>query len=517
MLVYKQRSLVKIILCYLNRCLPDTLSTLKKLASQTAVYGLSQILGRFVNYLLVPLYTSIFTTGEYGVVTLIYAYVSFFNVLLTYGMETAFFRFSQKKDNPGEVYATALRSLLGSSTVFVLLMCVFSDGLAGLIKLPEHPEYIVYFALIIALDAVAALPFAYLRQQEKPLKFAVVKNINIFSNILLNLYFLMLCPYAEKNWGTHLPFYDAGIGVGYVFISNLFASAITVPLLAKEFLQMRGFRFNKMLWREMLIYAMPMMVVGFAGMINETLDRTLITWFYDDAETGRSMNGIYGANYKLSILMSLFIQAFRYAAEPFFFNHAKTSDKRTIYAQVMDYFVLVCLFLFLAVMLFVDVFQHFIGKDFREGLHIVPVLLIANMFLGIYYNLNIWYKLSDQTNKGAVISLIGAGITIAANLVLIPLYGYTGSAWATLICYVSMAVICYVMGARYYPIPYHVGKVLLYIAVALGIYFVHGFLLKALGAQPVAFTYGIHSLFLAGFVAFAWMFERHNKVLFSPS
>jgi O-antigen/teichoic acid export membrane protein len=501
----------------LKRCIPHTLSTLKKLASQTAVYGLSQILGRFVNYLLVPLYTSIFTTGEYGVVTFVYAYVSFFSVLLTYGMETAFFRFSQKKDNPGEVYATALRSLIGSSAIFVLLMYVFSGNLAGMIKLPEHPEYVVYFAFIIALDAVAALPFAYLRQQNKPLKFAIVKNINIFSNILLNLYFLMLCPYAEKNWGVHLPFYSAEIGIGYVFISNLFASAVTIPLLGKELLQMRVYGFNKALWREMLIYALPMMVVGFAGMINETLDRTIITEFYDDPEVGRSMNGIYGANYKLSILMSLFIQAFRYAAEPFFFSHAKTTDKRTIYAQVMDYFVLVCLFLFLLVMLFIDVFQHFIGKDFREGLHVVPILLIANMFLGIYYNLSIWYKLSDQTNKGALISMIGAGITIAANFALIPLYGYTGSAWATLICYVSMAVICYAMGAKFYPIPYHTGKVLLFIGVALGLYFVHGFAIQLIEPLSQFVAYAFHSLFLVAFIAFAWLFERNNKVLFSPS
>jgi len=481
------------------------------------VYGLSQILGRFVNYLLVPLYTTIFTTGEYGVVTLVYAYVSFFNVLLTYGMETAFFRFSQKKDNPEEVYATALRSLITTSSIFVLLACLFSGTLAGLIKLPQHPEYIIYFVLIIALDAVAALPFAWLRQQNRPVKFAIVKNINIFSNILLNLYFLMLCPYAEKQWGMHLPFYNPAIGVGYVFISNLLASAITIPLLAKEFLQIKGYGFNKVLWREMLVYALPMMVVGFAGMINETLDRTLITWFYDDPEVGRSMNGIYGANYKLSILMSLFIQAFRYAAEPFFFSHAKTTDKRTIYAQVMDYFVLVCLFLFLMVMLFIDVFQHFIGKDFREGLHVVPVLLIANMFLGIYYNLSIWYKLSDQTNKGALISMIGAGITIAANFILIPLYGYTGSAWATLICYTSMAVICYAMGARYYPIPYHTGKVLLFIGVALGLYFVHEFVLRLVGPVSEVFAYSLHSIFLAAFIAFAWLFERNNKVLFSPS
>jgi O-antigen/teichoic acid export membrane protein len=324
-----------------------------------------------------------------------------------------------------------------------------------------------------------------------------------------------LCPYSVKTWGTTLPFYEAEIGIGYIFISNLVSSIITLPLLGKEFLQMRGYSFNKVLWREMLVYAMPMMVVGFAGMINETLDRTLITYFYENAEVGRSMNGIYGANYKLSILMTLFIQAFRYAAEPFFFSHAQTTDKRTIYGQVMDYFVLVCLCLFLVVMLFMDVFQHFIGVNFREGLHIVPVLLIANMFLGIYYNLSIWYKLSDQTNKGAMISLIGAGITIGANIILIPLFGYTGAAWATLICYISMAVICYVMGAKYYPIPYNTLKVLLYIAVALGLYFVHLWLVPFL-PHSVLVQNCVHGLFLLIFIVFAWLFERNNKVLFSP-
>ncbi|MES2779190.1 MAG: oligosaccharide flippase family protein [Bacteroidota bacterium] len=491
------------------------MSTLKKLASQTAVYGLSQILGRFVNYLLVPLYTSIFTTGEYGVVTLMYSYVTFFNVLLTYGMETAFFRFSQKQEQPGDVYATALKSLLVTSSGFILLFCFLSSPIAALIKLPEHPEYIVYFTIIIALDAVAALPFAYLRQQNRPIKFALIKNISIFSNILLNLYFLVLCPYAVKNWGTTLPFYEAEIGIGYIFISNLVSSIIPLPLLAKEFMEMRGYSFNKVLWREMLVYALPMMVIGFAGMINETLDRTIITYFYDDPEVGRSMNGIYGANYKLSILMSLFIQAFRYAAEPFFFSHAQTTDKRTIYAQVMDYFVLVCLCLFLGVMLFMNVFQHFIGPNFREGLHIVPILLIANMFLGIYYNLSIWYKLSDQTNKGAKISLVGAAITIGANIILIPLLGYTGAAWATLICYVSMAVMCYWMGAKYYPIPYNTGKVLLFIAVALVLYFVHQWLLPFLPQSPLVQNL-IHGLFLLIFIVFAWLFERNNKVLFSP-
>lgn len=483
------------------------MTTLKKLASQTAVYGLSQIVGRFVNYLLVPLYTTLFSPGEYGVVTLLYAYVTFFNVLLTYGMETAFFRFANKSHDPKEVYSTSMGSVLSTSVLFIFICSFFSDKLAGLIKLGDHPEYIIWFVWIMALDALAAIPFALLRHQNKALKFALVKNINIFSNILLNLYFLMLCPYLVSRHGISLPLYDPGIGIGYIFISNLVASVITIPMLAKELLGLKFSQFNTALWKDMLIYALPMMVVGFAGMINEALDRTLITWFYPDPETGRAMNGIYGANYKLSILMSLFIQAFRYAAEPFFFAHAKSSNQKTIYAEVMNYFVLVCLFLFLLVMLFIDVFQHFIGPSYREGLKIVPILLLANMFLGMYYNLSIWYKLSDQTNKGALISLIGAAITIALNLWWIPLFGYMGSAWAHFGCYLSMMVICYFMGKKYYPIPYHTGKVIAYMVFALGLYLI------SIWVGPVLtglLRHGLNGLLLFLFGFMAWYFEHRN-------
>ncbi len=451
------------------------MSALKKLASQTAVYGLSQIVGRFVNYLLVPLHTALFAASDYGVNTLMYSYVTFFNVLLTYGMETAFFRFSSKHDKPNDVYSTALRSLIGSSLLFIALLSLFAQPVASLIQLPQHPEYVIYFAIIIGLDAVSAVPFAYLRHHNKPLRFAIVKNINIFTNILLNLYFLLLCPYVYKQYNILLPLFNGTVTVGMIFISNLVASVITIPLLLPEFRAITKGAFDKKLWRDMLAYGLPLMVVGFAGMINETLDRTIITYFYPTREEGFIANGIYGANYKLSILMTLFIQAFRYAAEPFFFNHAKDNDKRNIYARVMDYFVLVCLALFLMVTLFIDVFKYFLNSTYWSGLHIVPVLLIANMFLGIYYNLSIWYKLSDNTNKGAVISIVGAIITIAANIILVPLMGYTGAAWATLICYVSMTIICYVMGMKYYPIPYHLAKLCGYILLALVLYKISSF------------------------------------------
>ena len=485
------------------------MNPLKKLASQTAVYGLSQIVGRFVNYLLVPLHTALFDTADFGINTLMYSYVTFFNVLLTYGMETAFFRFSQKQDNPAQVYSTALTSLISSSLFFGLLFGVFSPQIASVINVPEHPEYVIYFTAIIALDAISAVPFAYLRQQNKVLKFAIVKNINIFTNILLNLYFLLLCPYFQNEHGMLLPLYNGTINIGYIFLANLIASIVTIPLLWKEIFAIRNASFNKTLWREMLVYGLPLMVVGFAGMINETLDRIIISYVYTDVQEGLRATGIYGANYKLSILMSLFIQAFRYAAEPFFFNHAKQNDKRHIYATVMNYFTLVCLALFLTVSLYIDVFKHFINNRYWEGLHVVPVLLIANMFLGMYYNFSIWYKLSDNTNKGAIISTIGAVITILANIILVPLLGYTGSAWATLICYTSMAIICYFMGAKYYPIPYQVRRLLGYIGLALALFLIS----KYLPIPDGFIKYAVHAILLLSFVGLTVFSERKNTIV----
>lgn len=488
-------------------------STIRKLVSQTAIYGVSQIVGRFVNYLLVPLHTALFVTADYGVNGLLYAFVTFFNVLLTYGMETAFFRFSQKSDQPENVYKTAITSLLYSSLSFGILFSLFAEPAAKWIGVDSHPEYITYFAWIIAIDAFCALPFAYLRHHNKAVKFAIIKNINIFTNIALNLYFLILCPWAQQQYNLLLPLYNGHIEMGFVFMANLIASMITLPLLFKEVLAMKAGTFDKKLWREMLAYALPIMVIGFAGMVNETLDRLIISYTYPTVEEGLAANGIYSANYKISIIMTLFIQAFRYAAEPFFFNHAKQSDKRTIYAQVMNYFVAVCCFVFLVVALYLDIFKHFINYRYWEGLHVVPILLVANIFLGIYYNLSIWYKLSDQTSKGAAISIIGAVITILLNLLLVPKFGYTGAAWATLICYLCMVVICYVQGKRYYPIPYQLIRVVLYILVAIAIY---GLLSNIHLSNQAAMQYGLKPILILAFTAGVFWFERTNKIVNSP-
>ncbi|MFZ4796886.1 MAG: lipopolysaccharide biosynthesis protein [Bacteroidia bacterium] len=485
------------------------MSSLKKLASQTAVYGLSTIIGRTINFMLVPLHTKLFSTADFGTQSEMYGYVAFFNVLLLYGMETAFFRFSNtNKDNP-KVFSTALTSVIVSSVIFMLSFMFFAEPIAALIRYPNHPEYIVYFALIIGLDAITMLPFAYLRQQNKALKFAVVKNINIFTSILFNLYFLLLGPYMQ-NKGIMIPLFDGQVGIKYVFISHLIACIITIPLLFVEIKKIR-LGFDAIVWKQMVRYGAPLIIVGFAGMINETLDRVLIKYLYPDVSLANEMNGIYAANYKLAILMTLFVQAFKFAAEPFFFSHSKTTDKRTIYATVMDYFVIICLALFLVVTLFIDVFKQYIDVKFHAGLHVVPILLLANMFLGIYYNLSIWYKLSDNNKKGANISLFGAAITLVLNFIWIPIYGYTGSAWATFICYFSMMVACYLLGKKYYPIEYHVKKFIGYTFFALLLFYI-GKMMNDLFPEPLI-LYSINTILLLSFFALAFIVEKRFKTI----
>lgn len=503
----KALSIVFFVFC---RC-KSAMSQLKKLAGETAVYGLSSIAGRFLNYLLVPIFTRVFTQTEYGINVEFYAYISFFNIILTHGMETAFFRFAQK-ENSMQVFANALISVIGASFLFLFIMFFAGNPISNAIGYGNHPEYLWYAVFILAFDAVSAIPFALLRQQNKALRFAVIKNLNILTNILLNLYFLVLCPYIKANNGLVLPFYNESIGISYVFIANLCASMLTTFMLSAELLKIK-LGLDQALWKKMFLYALPMLFVGFAGMINETLDRALLRYIWPNAEEAKAMNGIYGANYKLSILITLFIQAFKYAAEPFFFAHAKTSDKREIYADVMNYFVLICLSMFLMVTLFLDFFKHFIGEDFYEGLVVVPILLWANIFLGVYYNISIWYKLSDQTNKGAVISVIGAAITIILNILLIPQMGYLGCAYATLICYFSMLVIGYIWGQKVYPIPYQTTKLIAYGLISIIIYALSLYLKK--WVDPISITGILINLFLMiGFMVMGFLTERKSLRIF---
>lgn len=464
-----------------HRCLPTpfsrrrhpTLNPLKRLASQTAIYGVSSVLGRFLNYLLVPLYTYSFLPADYGVVVEFYAYMGFLAVLLAFGLETGYFRFREEGGRPPlVVFATVLRFLILANAGFFLLAWAFRQPLAEVLRYATHPEYIIWVAAIVALDSVGAIAFARLRAEHKAVRFALVKLTEIGLNIALNLFFILLCRRAfeadPNSWLGSL--WDPAIGVGYVFLANLAASAFKLLLLSPELRGvMAGFDWG--LFRRLLGYSLPMVAIGLAGIVNDMLDRAALKFLLPhDLETNMAQLGIYGAVYKLSILMSLFIQAFRYAGEPFFFAYARQADARQIYAQVMNWFVIFCVFIFLLVSLFLDIFQYLIGSAYREGLWVVPILLLANLLLGIYINLSIWYKLTDRTGLGAWVAISGALITSVALVLLVPKYSYAGAAWAHLLCYSFMVTVSWALGRRYYPVPYNLKRILGYIGLGLGLY-----------------------------------------------
>ena len=483
---------------------------LKKLAGDTAIYGFSSILGRLLNYLLVPLYTdtAILSTSEYGVSTVFFAYAAFATVIFTYGLETAFFRFYQKQEHAKKVFSTSLISLTVSSVILCSLICLLAGPLADISDNPGRASLFRLLALALAADAITTIPFAWLRQQSQARRFATLRLLNIAVNIGLNLFFYLLCPWlASKGIAWAELIWRKEWGVTYMFIANAAASLVVLPFFAKEFGMMR-LGFDKRLWQEMLWYAFPLIFMGFAGMINETLDRLLLKYLIPDRLFAESQVGIYSANYKLSILITLFIQAFRMGAEPFFFARAKDKNAPETYALVMRYFVIVCACIFLLVTLYLDIFKYFIrSKEYWEGLHVVPVLLLANICLGMYYNLSIWYKLTDRTRLGAMVAATGALITLVLNWWWIPLWGYTGSAWATLICYFSMLVISYVQGQRHFPVPYPVGRIGIYIGLALAVYALSRWV------SPAEFWWrmGWHTLLMAGYmVVIGWFFEREG-------
>jgi O-antigen/teichoic acid export membrane protein len=460
------------------------MNPLKRLASQTAVYGVSSIIGRFLNYLLVPLYTYTFAPAEYGVVAEFYAYMGFFAVLLVFGLETGFFRFRAGGEHaPDIVFATVLRFLVLINAGFLIAAYLLQQPIAELLRHAANPEYIWWVAAIIAMDSVGAAAFARLRAEEKALRFVGIKLIEIGANIGLNLFFILLCRQAFETDPDSLlgRLWNPDIGIGYVFLANLAASALKLLLLAPQFRAgLTGF--DAALFRRMIRYSLPMIVIGLAGIVNEMLDRAALKYLlpYDDA-TNMAQLGIYSACYKLSILMLLFIQAFRYAGEPFFFAYAKERDAKQVYALVLTWFVIFCVFIFLLVTLYMDLFQYFVGAAYREGLSVVPVLLLANLLLGIYVNMSIWYKLTDRTLLGAGVAVIGALITIVALLILVPAYGYEGAAWAHLICYGAMVLMSYLLGRRFYPVPYDLPRVIGYIALGLALYAGHLALVEQLG------------------------------------
>ena len=497
------------------------MSITKKLVSQTAVYGVSSIVGRVLTYLLVPIYTGAFAAAEYGVVTGLYAYVSFLNVVFTYGMETTYFRFANRSGtNRRELYDRSLSLLLLSSALFTLLLMALARPLLGLLNIgPGNERYAYWVALILGLDAVSALPFARLRLENKARKFAAVKMAGIVLNVALNLFFIVLCPAVTS--GKWLPalgalvarVYDPSLGVGYVFLANLVASAATLLLLGRELLDFQ-FQFSWGPLRPLLKYAYPLMLMGLAGMVNETLDRILLpkwlpTGFYP-GQSSLTAVGIYGACYKLSIFMSLVIQAFRYAAEPFFFAQSTEKNSPATFAMVLKYFTLCCMVIFVVISLNVEgIGALFLQRpEYRQGLAVVPVLLLANLFLGVYYNLSVWFKLTDKTYYGTYIGAGGAVLTIALNFLLIPVLGYMGSAIATLACYFMMAVLCWRLGERHFPVPYPVGRLGLWLVLAVGLVALGWTVPMAAGPPRHAWHAGLS----LAFVGALWLGEgRHLR------
>lgn len=471
---------------------------LKKLAGQTVIYGFSSVLGRLLNYLLVPLYTRLFLPEVYGIVTELYAYVTFLLILLTYGMETGLFRFGNDKQNFNKVYSSILFSLSVTSSLFIIIVLVFLEPIASAMQYSEHPEYILWMALIVALDAFTSIPFARLRLENKAWKFAIIKLINICTNIGFNLFFLIYCPkLLNSNPDSFiLNIYSPNIGVGYVFISNLLANIITLIILLPEIFNVK-IKVDFKLLKTILKYSLPLLVAGFAGMINETLDRVMLKHLVPEELNPMAQLGIYGANYKLAVLMTLFIQMFRYAAEPFFFQNKNESNARQLYAKATKYFIIFGLMIFLGVMFYIDIIKYFISTNYHEGLKVVPILLIANLFLGIFFNFSIWYKLNDMTKYGAWLAIFGAVITIVLNLVLVPIYGYMGAAWATLVCYFLMTLLSFYWGQKYYKVPYEVGNAVFYFVLALSLYFISVFLKP----ESQTLMYVLNTILLLVFVA----------------
>jgi len=441
------------------------------LAGQTMIYGLGTIVPRLLNYLLLtPFYTRIFSVSQYGTVSELYAYSSLLLVLLIHGMETTYFRYSIDKKDEQDTFNHALFSTALFASVFLLFALFCKNGIAELIGYKSNTNYIICFGFIIFFDVITAIPFARLRNQNRALKFSLIKFFNITINVLLNIFFF---------------------NVGYAFISNMVASLFSFLMLLPEY---KSFEFKISLskYKVLLNYAWPLIIIGIAGIINEVSDKIFIKHLSAPNLDALQQVGIYAANYKLAVLMTIFIQMFNYAAEPYFFKKSKFADAKESYRVVMNYFVIFCLLIFLVVTLYIDIFKYFIGVKFHSGLPIVPIILLANMMLGIYYNLSVWYKINNMTSSGAVISLIGVVITLLLNILLIPRIGYWGSAIATFACYFVMVVVSYFWGQKVYKVSYNVGKILIYSVLAVATPYVR----KIFVTNNIYSTIAVSTLFI---------------------
>ena len=442
------------------------MANLRNLVKDTAIYGISSIAGRFINYLLVPIQTAAFAAGggEYGVVTNIYAYTALLMVILTYGMETTFFRFINKtEDDPMRVYSTVLVSVGVSSLLFVIAVFALLPQIAGFMKYPDHPDWVAVMFVCVAIDAFKCIPFAYLRYQKRAIKFASLQLVNIILNIILNLTYLIVLPALRLN-----PFglYDDKftLNVGMVFYINLVCTAVVVVCFWHELTGFR-YRFDRALWGKMMRYAWPLLILGIAGILNQTLDKIIFPYLYTGADE-KAQLGIYGAATKIAMIMAMITQAFRYAYEPFVFGKAKDRDSRDTYAKAMKYFVIFTLLAFLAVIGYMDILRYVIrDRSYWPGLRVVPIVMAAEIMMGIYFNLSFWYKLIDKTIYGAWFSGAGCLVLVVVNVVFVPRYSYMACAWGGVAGYGTAMLLSYFVGQKKYPIDYPVKEMMVYVAL----------------------------------------------------
>lgn len=439
---------------------------MKRLAKDTAIYGTSSIVGRFLNWWLVPYYTRILSdTADYGIVTNIYGITALLTVLLTYGMETGFFRFANKKEeNPMSVYSTSMISIGFTSLLFIGLVFIFINPISAALNYSDYKDYLEIMAITVAIDAFMSIPFAYLRYKNRPIRFASIKLLFVFMNIILNVFFLSICPAIYKSHPEWISwFYRPDYGVGYIFVANLIATFTQFLFLLPD---ITGFKyvFDKALLNRMLKYSFPLLILGIAGIMNQTIDKIIFPYLFNGTfEEGQEQLGIYGACFKIAVVMVMFTQAFRFAYEPFIFAKNKGEDNnKKVYSEAMKYFIIFSLLVFLAVMFYIDIVKYFVGKDYYEGIKVVPIVMMGMLFFGIYFNLSLWYKLTDDTKWGAYFSVIGFIIMVGIMVIFVPVYGYIACAWASFFCNFVMMLLSYFLGQKYYPINYNLKSIGIY-------------------------------------------------------
>ena len=468
------------------------MANLKSLAKDTAVYGMSSIVGRFLNYLLVPLYTAVIpaASGGYGIVSNVYAYTAFILVFLTFGMETGFFRFANKSEyDPDKVYQTALTFVGTLALLFVVLCMTFLTGISSFLEYPDHKDYVGMMIIVVALDSFQCIPFAYLRYKKRPFKFAGIKLLNIVGNITLNLFFLLLCPWLDVHAHNLISwFYRPDYLVGYIFVSNLMMSTLQMLFFIPEFKVLAKkktytestphsqkpslFTFHSSLLTSMIAYSFPILIFGLAGILNQTVDKMIYPHLFVDRQEGLVQLGIYSAASKIAMVMAMFTQAFRYAYEPFVFGKSKDKDSNKTYAAAMKYFFIFSMLAFLTVMFYMDIIRYLVASDYWQGLIVVPIVMGAEIFKGIYFNLSFWYKLTDKTSWGAYFSIIGCVIILALNVWLVPRYGYVASAWASFTGYGTITLLSYFIGQKKYPVSYPLKDMAKYLLIAAALYIV---------------------------------------------